>query len=115
MHGHVVGRVEPLAVVAVAYYRDAAVIFSAAHAPRAMLATDEPAPAVAAIAVRIIRWLAKDAHPAARLFPFHDPVVGNIAPQQIAAVAEPDRPLAPAHAGCKPLEPGAENLQPLAF
>ena len=43
--------------------------------------------------------LAEDADRAGLLVPLQDPVVRNVAPQQVAAVAEPDRPFRPAQAG----------------
>src|SRR6266446_4937744 len=80
-HHHVVWRVEPLALVAVADHRDRAVIFGAGDAPRVMLAGDEPALAVAGVAVGVVRWLAEDADRAGLLVPAHDPVVRDVAPQ----------------------------------
>src|SRR5260221_7511646 len=102
----VVRRVEWLAVEAVEDDGDAAVIFGARHPPRIVLAGDETALAVARVAVGVVRRLAEDADRAGLLLPFHHPVVRDVAPQQIAAVAEPHRPLAPAEAGRQALDAG---------
>ena len=64
-----------------------------------MLASDEPALAVAGIAVGEIRWLAKNADRAGLFFPLDDALIGNVAAEQIAPVAEPHRPFGPAHPG----------------
>ena len=99
----VVRRVERLAVELVHQHGDRAVVFGARHAPAVVLAGDESALAVARIAVGVVRRGAVHAGASRPLVPTHDAVVGNIAPEQAARVAEIDRPLAPAHAGCKPL------------
>ena len=74
-----------------------------------MLAGDEPALAVAGVAVGEVRRLAEDADLAGLLLPLEDAVVRDVAPQQIAAVAEPHRPLGPAAAGIEALDRGAED------
>ena len=74
-----------------------------------MLAGDEPPLAVARVAVGVARRLAEGADLAGRLVPFQDAVVRDVAPQQVAAVAEPDRPLGPAAAGIEPLDRRAED------
>src|SRR5207245_6167245 len=38
------------------------------------------------------------------LFPAQDPVVGDVAPEEIPPVAEPDRPLGPPEAGAQPFD-----------
>ena len=97
------GRVEPLALELVEDDGDGAVVLRARDAPRVMLAGDEPALAVAGVAVGIVGGPAEVAEGAGNLVPFHDPVVGDVAAQQVAAVAEPDRPLGPAQPGGKAL------------
>jgi hypothetical protein len=72
--------------------------------PHAVLAGHEPALPVAGIAVGIVRRLAEDAHRTGFLLPFQDAVVGDVAPQQRAEFAEPDRALAPAAAGIELLD-----------
>src|SRR6185437_5938120 len=73
---------------------------------RIMLAGDEPPIAVARVAVRVVRGAAEDADMPVLLEPAHHPVVGDVAPQQVAAVAEIDRPLGPAEAGGDALDCG---------
>ncbi len=103
---HIVGRVERLAVELVDQDRDGAIVLGARDPPSAVLAGDQAALAVAGVAVGVVGGLAVDAHPPGLLVPAHDAVVGNVAPQQAARIAHPDRPLAPAHAGGEPLHPG---------
>src|SRR5262249_61072953 len=85
------------------------VVRGAAPAPPAMVAGDEPPLAIAGVAVGVIRGPAELAPLPGFLVPAHDPVVGNVAPQHVAAVAEPHRPLAPAHARRKLLERRVEQ------
>src|SRR5207302_9252216 len=91
-------RVERLAVVAVGDHADRAVVLGPRHAPRVVLAGEEPPLEVARIAVSVVRGHAEHADRAGFLLPLHDAVVRDVAPQQIAAIAEPHRPLIPAHA-----------------
>src|SRR5262249_3592894 len=81
-----------------------AVILGAGDAPRVVLAGDEAPLAVAGVAVGIVRRLAEDRDCPGFLVPAHDAVVRDVAPQHAARIAEPDRPLAPAHAGREPLD-----------
>jgi hypothetical protein len=90
---NVVGRIERLALELVHQHRDGAVIFGARHAPGIVLAGDEAALAIASIAVRIVRRLAKYGGAAGLLVPPQDTVVRNVAPQHAASVTEPHRPL----------------------
>src|SRR5438309_1689279 len=94
----VVRRVERLAVVAVGDHADRAVVLGARHAPRVVLAGEQPPLAVARIAVGVVRGLAEYADRAGFLLPLHDAVVRDVAPQKVAAVAEPHRTLVPARA-----------------
>src|SRR5438445_5696232 len=94
----VVRRVKRLAVVALGDHADGAVVLGARHAPRVVLAGEQPPLAVARIAVGVVRGLAEHADRAGFLLPLHDAVVRDVAPQKIASVAEPHRALAPAHA-----------------
>ena len=103
LHHHVVGRAQPLAFEAVAQHGDAAVIFGAGDAP-AVLGGDQPALAVAGVAVGVVRGLPIDAGRAGPLVPAHDAVVGDVAPQQAPRIAEPDRPLRPRIALRQPLD-----------
>ena len=92
---HVVGRIEPLALVGVGDDRDRAVGFGAGDAARAVLAGDQPPLAVARVAVGVVGVGAEDVD-AAVPGPAHHAVVGDVAPDQLVGVGEPDRPLRPA-------------------
>src|ERR1700732_1714603 len=70
-----------------------------------MLAGDQPSLAVAGVAVGEIRGLAEHADRARFLFPFENALVGDVAAQEIAAVAEPHRSLGPAPPPCSPVPP----------
>ena len=102
----VVGRVERLAVVAVGDHRDRPVVFGARDPPRVVLAGEEPALPVARVAVGVVRRLAEHADRARLLLPLEDPVVGDVAPEEVAPVAEPGRSFRPAKAGSQPLDLG---------
>ena len=84
-------------------------MLGAGHPPHAVLAGDQPPLAIAGIAVGIVGGLAKNADRAGFLLPFEDPVIGDVAPQQRAELAEPDRPLAPPAAGIEPLDRGVHR------
>src|SRR6266446_669042 len=105
----VVRGIERLAVELIDQHRDGAVIFGARHAPGVVLAGDEAALAIARVAVGIVRRLAEHGGAAALLIPAQDAVVGNVAPQQAARVAEPYRTFTPARAGEKPFDAGVEH------
>src|SRR4051794_20520366 len=111
-HHHVVRRVQPLALEAVDEDGDRAVGLGAGHPPRVVLAGDEPALAVARVAVRVVRRGAEDADVPVLLEPAHDAVVRDVAPQEVAAVAEVDGPLGPAEAGGDALDGGVADLEP---
>src|ERR1043166_2903761 len=74
-------------------------MLGARHALRIVLAGNEPAFAIAGIPVGIVGRIAIDADMSVVFAPAHDAIVGNIAPQEISAVAEIDRTFAPAKAG----------------
>src|SRR5207247_1859017 len=95
-HHDTVRRVQPLAVEFVDQHRDRAVIFGSDDAAPAVLAGDQPSLPVAGIAVGEIRRFSEDAHRTGFFFPFEDALVGNVAAQEIAPVAEPHRPFGPA-------------------
>src|SRR5580692_2744440 len=78
-----------------------------------MLATDKAPLTIARMAVRVVRRLAEGADVARRFVPAQDAVVRDIAPQQIAAVAEPDRPLRPARALIQTLDGSGSKDQRL--
>ena len=106
LHHDVVRRVQLLALIAVGQHGDRAVILGADHAPAAMLAGDQAALTVARVAVGVVGGLAEDADRAGLFFPLQDAVVGNVAPQHVAAVAEIHRPFRPAAPGGKALHRG---------
>src|SRR6202011_228083 len=106
----IVRRIELLAVVVVDEHGDGAVMLGARDAPRIVLAADKPAFAVARVAVAVIRRRAEDADMAVLLEPAHHAVVGNVAPQQKAAVAHIDRTLGPAEAGGDALDRAIADL-----
>ena len=113
-HDHVVGRVQPLPLMR----RQPAVVtvpLSSVRDTRRPPCSQETKPTlpVARVAIGIAGRRAEHADCAARLVPLQDPVVGNVAPQKVPGVTEPDRPLGPACAGPQPLHGGAENAVPI--
>src|SRR6185436_10681469 len=85
-------------------HRDAAVVFSTGDPAPFVLAGDEAPLPVPGVPVRVARGLAEDADRARLLFPLEDAVVRDVAPQQVAPVAEPHRPFTPAEPGAQPLD-----------
>src|SRR5262249_26975077 len=63
------------------------------------------------VAVGVVRRLAKDAYGARLFFPFHDPVVRNVAPQEKAPISEPHWPFRPPEARRQPLDGG--QIEPI--
>src|SRR3954451_6365206 len=72
-----------------------------------MFAGDKPTLAVTGIPVGEVGGLAKDADRARLLVPAHDLVVGDVAPEQVPAVPEPNRSFTPAKPRREPLDRGA--------
>ena len=62
-------------------------------------AGDQPAAAVAGVAVGVVRGLAEHRDGAALLVPAQHAVVGNVAPHEVVAAAVPCRAFRPEHAG----------------
>src|SRR5271170_7638642 len=87
---------------------DRPVIFGAGDPSPLVLAGDEPPLAVSGVAVRVVRRLAKNADRAGFFVPAHDAIIGDVAPQQITAVAEPHWPFGPAKTVREPLDRGIE-------
>src|SRR5262249_24907751 len=77
--------------------------------PAFMLAGDEPALPIARVAVGVVRGFAENGGGASLLIPPHDPVVRNVAPQQVAPVAEPHWTFGPAEAGSQTLDRRVER------
>ena len=69
-----------------------------------MLASDEAALSVASVAVGVIGGLTEDIDPAGLLIPAHDAVIGNVAPQKTARIAEIDRAFVETAAGHEPFD-----------
>ncbi len=105
LHHGIVGRVEPLALVAIGQHRDRTVEFGTRYAPPAVLAADQPPFAIAGVAVGEVRRSAKLAA-AQAVDPLHLPIVGQVAEHQRLRVGEPGWPFGPAAAGPQPLDPG---------
>src|SRR4029453_17782566 len=102
MRHDVVRAVQQLAVCLFAQHGDASVVLGARDTPA--LACDEPTLEVARVTVGIVRRRAEHRHLAALFGPAQDPVVRNVAPEQITTVAEPYRPFCPAAAGLQSLD-----------
>ena len=102
-HG-VVGRVEPLALERVGDAPHRAVELVADHAPPQMLAGDLPPLEVEGVAVAVVRRQAEDRHAAVVLDPAQLPVVRDVAPDQVAALSVPGRPLGPERPGPQALD-----------
>src|SRR5215471_9409863 len=100
----VVGGGQALALEAVGEHRDRAVVFGAGQPLRIHLAREQAALAVAGVAVGVIRGAAKHADRAGFLLPFQDPVVRDVAPQEVATIAEPHWPLGKAAAASDALD-----------
>src|SRR6266487_1165639 len=62
MHREIVGSVELFALKSVYQHGDGAVVFGARHAARVVLAGEQPALAVAAVAVAVVRGATEDAN-----------------------------------------------------
>ena len=93
----------------VGQHGDAAVIFRAGDAAADMLAGHQTALPVTRIAIGHVGGLAEHADLSGRLVPSQDPVIGNIAPQQIAAIGKIDRTFAPAGAVIELFDRGTEH------
>src|SRR5262249_44654568 len=103
MYHDIVGRVQPLALVAVDQHRDATIVLGAGDAAGEVPVGDQPTLPIARFAVAVMRRRTEDADSAGLLAPAHHAVVGDVAPQQVAAIAKPDRALGPAKPGREPL------------
>ncbi|KPX54935.1 Uncharacterized protein ALO35_05769 [Pseudomonas amygdali pv. lachrymans] len=111
--GDVVGRIERLALETVGQHGNTPVVFGTRHPPSfggsaRPLTDQQPALAIAAHAIGKVRMLAVHRHLTRYLVPAHDPIVGDIADQQVATVSNPHRPFGPAHAAGQLLDAGIE-------
>ncbi len=109
LHHDIVGGVQAAALVMARQDRDGPVVFGADDPPAAMLAGDEAALPVAGVAVGLLAGLSENRDGAGLLVPAQDAVIGNVADQQAALVAQPDGTLAPAQAGGEALHRGIEQ------
>ena len=99
LHHDVVRRIETLALETVGEHGDLAVLLGARDAARhRVLAGDEASLPVAGVAVGEIGRAAEHRDAAVLFVVLHDPVVGDVAPQQISAIREIGGPFRPAHA-----------------
>src|SRR5947209_8034985 len=76
-----------------------AVVLGPCYSAQIVLASEQASLPVAGIAIGVIRGLPEHAHPTGLFIPAHHPVVRDIAPEQVTAIAEPDWPFGPTHAG----------------
>ncbi len=113
LHHQVVGRVQPLALETVGQHGDRAVILGTGDPATTMFGSDQAALAVARVAVGVAGRLAEAVHQPGMLAPAHDAVVGDVAAQEIAAVAEPHRTLGPAQPAGDTLHRGERQAEML--
>ena len=104
MHDDVVRRVEPLALELVGDHGDRAVRLVAHDAAAAVLAGELAALEVEGVAVAVAGWIAKHGHATVVVDPAHLHVVGDVAPDQIAADAVPCRTFGPQRPRVQPLD-----------
>ncbi len=102
----VVGRVEPLALEVTGEDGDRAVVLGAGHPAVALLTGDQAALAVEGVAVAVPGHRAEDADRPGGLVPAQDPVVGDVAPDQLPPRGHVERALGPAAVPVELLEPG---------
>ena len=106
LHHKIVRRVEALAVVALSEDGDRAIVLRPGDPATPVFGGDEPTLAVARIPVGVARRGTEVVHLPGQLAPADDPVVRDVATQQIASVAEPDWSLGPAQPGGDALHRG---------
>ena len=96
LNDDIVGTVEPLAVITVGEHREGTVVLGAGDAAVSLLATDQPPRAVHGVTVGIAGGLAEDAHRPGRLVVTHDPIVGDVAEDQVPPGGKVRRAFGPA-------------------
>ncbi len=94
----VVGRIEPPAPPVARQHGARAVMLDAADAARQVLAGDQPALPVHGVAVVVAAALPEHGDRAVRLVEAHQPVIGDVRPQEIAPGGKVGRALRPARA-----------------
>ena len=112
MHDGVVRGVEFLPLEALREHRHLAVVLVAHDLARAVLAGDLPALEIEGVAVRVAgRGAEAPRHVAVLLEPAQVLVVGDVAPQEVAADAAPGRPFGPQGAGIEALDRRVAELR----
>ena len=104
---HVVWRIQPLSVVLVGDDGKAPVKLGAGHATGTVLAGHESPLRIDRIAIGVVRRLAEDAEMVVVPQQAHYPVVGDVAEEQIIALAEEGWTLGPAEPRGNPLDAGS--------
>src|ERR1700687_5193877 len=110
MNHDVIWRVQRFTVVLVGNYSDAAIVLVTDHAPSAVFTGKLAAFEIESVSVAVTRGTAKSADVIVLLNKAQLPVVGNIAPQQIASLSAPGRTLGPLCTGVVPVDDRVEYL-----
>src|SRR5207249_4984567 len=95
MGHHVVRRIEPLAVPRIRDHGDRTVELIANDPAGQVLAGQLAALEVEGVPVAVVRWTAKDADVTVILQPAELPIIGDVAPEQVATLGAPGRALGP--------------------
>src|SRR6266542_3707797 len=111
----VVGTVQPLAVPGVREHGDRPVMLGPGDPAATLLAADQAALSVDGMAVGIASGLAEDAYRASSLIPAQDPVVRDVAEDEVAPGGEVGRSLGPTAPCVEALHPhiAAAEAEPL--
>ncbi len=104
MGDDVIGRVELLAAKIVGEHGRRAVVLVAHHPAGEVLAGELAALKVERVAVGVVGRRAEHGDATVVLRPSHLPIVGNVAPQQIAALRAPGRAFGPQQSGIEALD-----------
>ena len=99
MRRQVVRCVELLVLKAVQQYGNRAVVLSSRNPACIVLAGDQTALPIPSIAVAVVRGISEDADFSGLLEPSQHAIVGNVAPDEIAAVREPHGAFCPTSTG----------------
>ena len=114
-HHDIIGRVEAFALIAVGQNGDRPVMFGACDPPPQMFGADQPSLPVHRIAIGVVGGLAEHADMPIATVVTHQPVVGNVGPDQAAACLKISRPFRPAASGIKRFQPDRsvdERIEP---
>ena len=101
---HVVRAVQPLAVVAIGEDGDRAVVLGAGDPAVAVLARHQPAVGVERVAVGVAGRMAEHADRASGLVPAQQPIVGDVADEEVATGRDVHRALRPPAPDVKALD-----------